>query len=423
MLMLKEQALYVLAQLEENGYEAFFVGGCVRDWLLKRPVHDIDICTNAQPCDIMRIFPDHIPTGLQHGTVSVKHDGAIFEVTTYRAEAVYSDHRRPDEVRFVSDLREDLARRDFTINAMAMDRHGRLSDPFSGQTDLLSGLVRTVGSAQERFTEDALRLLRAARFAAQLQFDLDGKTEQALADCADLLRHIAPERVRVELCKLIGSDYPWHGVAIVNRAELLRVYPELDQLFKLAAPYIHRLRKLTSLAEKWALLLYASGATNEAALSLVALLRMSNRERDKIALLLHIVTEMRPSWDEPESIGWEHALLRYGPETCVEANNLLQAIWREQDEATDSHSQSVIDTYERLPVKSLKELAVTGKDLLTATDKTAGPWIAHTLQHLLEQVALYHKPNTPEWLLAEGRKEVERYEHQTGNTERVSGKP
>lgn len=417
--MLKEQALYVLAQLEENGYEAFFVGGCVRDWLLKRPVHDIDICTNAQPCDIMRIFPDHIPTGLQHGTVSVKHGGAIFEVTTYRAETSYSDYRRPDEVRFVSDLREDLARRDFTVNAMAMDRHGRLNDPFSGQTDLLSSLLRTVGSAQERFTEDALRLLRAARFAAQLQFELDGKTEQALADCADLLRHIAPERIREELNKLIDSDHPRHGVDILNRAGLLRVYPVLDHLFKQAAPYADRLSMLHSLGEKWALLLFASGGTAETAVTIATQLRMSNREREKIVLLLRIVNKFGPRWDQPEQVEWEHALLQYGLAACLDADHLLQAIWTGRCE--ESASQDVIDTYERLPVKTLQDLAITGKDLLTATGRVAGPWISHTLQHLLEQVALHNQPNTPEWLLAEGRKEVERDEHQTGNSERVSG--
>lgn len=417
--MLKEQALFVLAQLEENGYEAYFVGGCVRDWLLRRPVHDIDICTNAQPCDIMRIFPNNIPAGLQHGTVSVKHGGAIFEVTTYRAETDYSDFRRPNEVRFVSDLREDLARRDFTVNAMAMDRHGRLSDPFSGQTDLLASLIRTVGNAQERFTEDALRLLRAARFAAQLHFVLDSKTEQALADCAGLLIHIAAERIREELNKLIDSEHPEHGASIIVQTCLLKAYPDLERLFKRATPYASRLGILGSLAQKWTLLLFAAEMNKDETLQIAALLRMSNRDRDKILSLMEILQRVAPAWDQPYEIFWSSILLQYGWETCMEVDNLLQAIWYMQ---RDLHSsQILIDTYERLPVKSLKELAVTGKDLLLATGKEAGPWISHTLHYLLEQTARYGKPNTPEWLLAEARKEVERYEHQTGNSERISG--
>lgn len=417
--MLKEQALCVLAQLEENGYEAFFVGGCVRDWLLKRPVHDIDICTNAQPCDIMRIFPDHIPTGLQHGTVSVKHDGAIFEVTTYRAEATYSDFRRPDEVRFVSDLREDLARRDFTVNAMAMDRHGRLSDPFSGQTDLVTGLIRTVGNPQERFNEDALRLLRAARFCAQLHFALDSKTEQALADCADLLRHIAPERIRDELNKLIESANPEHGSAIIVRSHLLRAFPQLARLFEQVSPYGPRLPHLRLSSQKWTLLLFAAAFTKEEALSIAAQLRMSNRDRDEIITLLELLSQIAPDWDEPYEVEWAGILLRYGLETCTKANELLQAIWAGKSE--HYRFQNMMDTYERLPVKILRELAVTGKDLLATTGRKAGPWVAHTLQHLLEQVALHDQPNTPEWLCMEARKEVERYEHQTGNSECISG--
>ncbi|MGE5703825.1 MAG: CCA tRNA nucleotidyltransferase [Clostridia bacterium] len=417
--MLKDQALLVLAKLEEHGYEAYFVGGCVRDWLLKRPVHDIDICTNAQPCDIMRIFPDHILTGIQHGTISVKQGGALFEVTTYRTEGTYADHRHPSEVRFVSDLREDLARRDFTINAMAIDRHDRLSDPFSGQTDLLSKLIRTVGSATERFTEDALRLLRAARFAAQLQFAIENKTEQAMAECAEMLIHIAKERIHAELHKLIDSDHPGNGVNILVATRLLRVFPELERLFDRAASWADRLTKLGSIAQKWAFLFYAAETSLEESQRVADLLRMSNRERDKTVELVGMLQQIAPKWDQPIEVEWGPMLLRYGWETCMEADNLLQSIWTHQQDRASS--RSLIYTYEQMPVKSLKDLAITGRDLLVATGKKPGPWVAHTLTYLLEQTAFHSLPNTLDALLAAARKEVERYEHQTGDTESFSG--
>ena len=174
----------ILQTLERAGFEARYVGGCVRDTLLGRPVHDWDIASQALPEDVLRLFPRCVPTGLQHGTVTVLLDGTSAEVTTYRLDGAYHDSRHPDGVRFVRSLADDLARRDFTINAMAMDLSGSITDLFGGREDLARGVIRCVGDAETRFREDALRMLRARRFAAQLGFALEAGTEAAIGRCA-----------------------------------------------------------------------------------------------------------------------------------------------------------------------------------------------------------------------------------------------
>src|SRR5690625_1201737 len=165
-----EQAVNVLSIIEQNGYETYFVGGCVRDFLLNRPIKDIDIATAALPEELMDIFDSVIPVGIEHGTVIVRFNQVSYEVTTFRHEGIYTDQRRPDDVTFIRHIEEDLQRRDFTINALAMDRHGEIKDLFSGREDLDKQLIRSVGNAAERFMEDPLRMLRGVRFTSQLGF-------------------------------------------------------------------------------------------------------------------------------------------------------------------------------------------------------------------------------------------------------------
>ncbi|NGQ94538.1 CCA tRNA nucleotidyltransferase [Brevibacillus sp. SYP-B805] len=406
--MLKEYGRLVLQQLEENGYEAYFVGGCVRDWLLKRTVQDIDICTNAHPGDVMRLFPEHVPTGLKHGTVSVKAGPYRFEVTTYRTEGQYADFRRPSEVTFVTDLQVDLARRDFTINAMAMDRRDKLVDPFGGQADAAQRLIRAVGVPDTRFREDALRLLRAARFAAQLGFAVEEKTLAAMADTADLLIHIAVERIREELAKLLDSPHPEAGIDLINRVALLRALPLLSPLFQIEASMAARLTLLDSLPQKWAWLLYARGANPEQAHDLCLFLRMAKRETEAIVRSLAILHDLAPAWDEPRDVPWEKLLLLHGLHVCREVERLLTACWWDRRSAMPANA--LAEAYERLPVKSGRELAISGRDLQEALGKQPGEWIRHTLSYLLEQTALHGLPNTPERLLDAARKEVARYE-------------
>ncbi len=188
----------VLQRLEAAGFEAYFVGGAVRDMLLQKPIHDVDIASAAFPEEVKKQFDKTVDTGIQHGTVMVLDHGLGYEITTFRTESTYTDFRRPDTVTFVRSLSEDLQRRDFTINALAMTYDGEIVDLFEGLADLSAGVIRAVGEAEVRFTEDALRMMRALRFSAQLGFQIAPDTRAALQRLAPNLAKIAVERIRVE---------------------------------------------------------------------------------------------------------------------------------------------------------------------------------------------------------------------------------
>ena len=225
-LTLDPGAAALLDALHAAGYAAYAVGGCVRDSLLGRTAHDWDLCTSALPQQVMELFGAEqcIPTGLQHGTVTIKYGGQLYETTTFRTEGSYTDGRHPDAVQFVPDVREDLARRDFTINAMAYNEAEGLVDPFGGQKDLQNGLLRAVGEPQQRFTEDALRILRLYRFAARFGFALDEATARAARQLAPHLDCISAERIQEELAKLLTAPQPG---AYLEPAVLAVVLPEL----------------------------------------------------------------------------------------------------------------------------------------------------------------------------------------------------
>ena len=210
----------ILAELEKHGFEAYMVGGCVRDDIMGRTCHDTDITTNALPEEIIDVFEGYkiIPTGIKHGTVTVLCEGVPFEITTYRIDGRYSDHRRPDSVRFTSDITADLARRDFTVNAIAMDRRGNTVDPFGGRADIENRIIRCVGAPEKRFGEDALRIMRAVRFASQLGFRIDDATAAAVHGMKEQLSGISAERIRDELDKLICG---------VNSTEILLEYTDV----------------------------------------------------------------------------------------------------------------------------------------------------------------------------------------------------
>lgn len=199
--------IYILNNLENAGYKAFLVGGCVRDMLMGRDMHDYDIATNALPEVVYEIFSSDkvIPTGIKHGTVTVLVEHEPFEITTFRIDGDYSDSRHPDEIHFTSDLFEDLARRDFTMNAIAMDKNGTIYDPFNGKKDIDNCIIRCVGDPEKRFTEDALRILRAVRFSSVLGFEIEERTTEAALKLKDRLDHISAERISAELIKLISG--------------------------------------------------------------------------------------------------------------------------------------------------------------------------------------------------------------------------
>ena len=222
-----EGAAELLDTLHRAGYAAYVVGGCVRDSLLGLTPHDWDLCTSALPQQGMELFGEEkcIPTGLQHGTVTVKQGGGLYEITTFRTEGTYTDGRHPDEVHFVPDVREDLARRDFTINAMAYNAKEGLVDPFGGQADLQSGVLRAVGVPHQRFTEDALRILRLYRFAARFGFSIDSPTAQAAQELCAHLDCVSVERIEEEFAKLLSAPAP---AAYLDEKILGVVLPELS---------------------------------------------------------------------------------------------------------------------------------------------------------------------------------------------------
>ena len=225
--MIPREVCAVLQTLERAGHEAYIVGGCVRDILMGKPPHDWDVTTSALPEETMALF-DHfaIPTGLRHGTVTVRSGGVSCEVTTFRTDGDYPDHRHPAAVTFTRSLREDLQRRDLTVNAMAMDVHGTLHDPFGGQADIRRRVLRCVGEPERRFREDALRILRTLRFSATLGFAIEADTHRSLRERRDDLRYVAAERVREELTKLLCG------------AEVLRVLLEDPQVLGVVLPEI-----------------------------------------------------------------------------------------------------------------------------------------------------------------------------------------
>ena len=202
------EAEWIIDNIRSHGYEAFIVGGCVRDAVLGRIPGDWDITTSAKPEQVKEIFGKTVDTGLKHGTVTIIKHGSGYEVTTYRIDGEYLDGRHPETVEFTPDLREDLTRRDFTINAMAYSHETGIVDEFEGMEDLKRRVIRCVGCAKDRFTEDALRILRAVRFAAQLDFVIEDETYKAIAEIAPNLVHVSKERIQVELTKLLLSDHP-----------------------------------------------------------------------------------------------------------------------------------------------------------------------------------------------------------------------
>ena len=237
---LPDEVQYIIEALEGNGYEAYAVGGCVRDSLLEKEPKDWDICTSAQPEQTMLCFAGQhiIETGLQHGTVTLMLNHEPFEITTYRVDGKYTDNRRPDRVKFVNVLKRDLARRDFTINAMAYNPRTGIVDYYGGQRDLSEGKIKCVGNADKRFREDALRIMRALRFASVLGFSIESDTAEAILKSKALLRNIAAERLAAELNKLIMGDKVC-GLLSAHLPVLIEIIPELGQAvgFNQSNPY------------------------------------------------------------------------------------------------------------------------------------------------------------------------------------------
>ena len=242
-MQMPRDVIYIINELYDNGYEAFAVGGCVRDCLLGKTPHDWDITTDASPQQVKSIFKKTVDTGIEHGTVSVILNSVGYEVTTYRIDGEYLDNRHPKEVIFTSNLKEDLMRRDFTINAMAYNDIVGLVDIYGGREDLQKGIIRCVGNAHDRFSEDALRILRAIRFSAQLGFEIDEETKNAMSELASNLKNVSAERIKTELDKMLLSDNCDRFILMSKLGICKVILPEFDAMLETTQENINQRRK------------------------------------------------------------------------------------------------------------------------------------------------------------------------------------
>ena len=390
-----EGAAELLDTLHRAGYAAYVVGGCVRDSLLGLTPHDWDLCTSALPQQVMELFGAQrcIPTGLQHGTVTVKQSGALYEITTFRTEGTYTDGRHPDEVHFVPDVREDLARRDFTINAMAYNEKEGLVDPFGGQADLQSGIVRAVGVPRQRFTEDALRILRLYRFAARFGFAIDPPTAQAAQELCAHLDCVSVERIEEELAKLLAAPAP---AAYLNEKILGVVLPELSsEALAAAKPVVDACPAgAENLPIRLAALLYSLG--EDGIRRTLKRLRCSNALIEEAAVL---VREAVPGVPVSLNIYARRLLGKYNLCTVQRIAALGTAMQPERaaDFAALSELAEQLDT-DGVCCR-VSQLAVNGRDLMAA-GVPAGPGIRKVLEALLDGVIREEYPNERQALLA-----------------------
>ena len=255
-----QEALPILEKLKAAGFEAYFVGGSVRDAILGRPIHDVDIATSAYPEETKQVFARTIDVGIEHGTVLVLHGQQEYEITTFRTEDIYVDYRRPSQVSFVRSLEEDLKRRDFTVNAFALSDKAQIVDLFSGLADLENKVLRAVGLAQERFNEDALRIMRGFRFAASLDFDIEEATFEAMKERAPLLEKISVERIFIEFDKLLTADFWRKGLEKLIASEAYQYLPDLQDKGACLQTLLDRLNpdfRFQSSEQAWAMLIIA----------------------------------------------------------------------------------------------------------------------------------------------------------------------
>lgn len=433
--------LALCERLRSQEKRAWIVGGCVRDLLRGREANDWDVATDARPPELLTIFPRAIPTGIEHGTVTVVKDGRHYEVTSLRGEGTYTDGRRPDHVEFIDDITADLARRDFTVNAIAVDpQDGKVVDPFDGRKDLARGVLRAVGVARERFTEDGLRVLRAARFVATLGLELDPDTEAAIRPTLDTFRKVAGERVRDEWLKAMKAEKPSRAFEVMRRTGILEVTcPELlegvgmeqnkwhaydvwthgmacmdacpgDPVLRVAA-LLHdvgkpRTRAWSDKTTDWTFYDHDRVGA-EIAEPIAARLRFSNDERARIVALVRFHLFHYSDWSDAAVRRW---IRRVGPDRVEDLYKLNEGDVRGKGRdfeadlaalaALKAHVARVLAEGAAM---STRDLRVNGHDLMTELGVKPGRIIGEILDVLLEEVTAKPELNEREALLALAR--------------------
>lgn len=398
---------FIIGELNKAGFEAFAVGGCVRDTLLNRVPDDWDITTSASPYEVKHLFNKTIDTGLVHGTVTVMLNRVGYEVTTYRIDGEYRDGRHPDTVTFTTNLVEDLKRRDFTINAMAYNDLCGIVDEFQGIQDLEEKRIRCVGKARERFREDALRMLRAVRFSAQLGFTVDAETEEAICEMAPTLEKISRERVQVELNKLLLSEHPEQIAKVYDMGLARYALPgteefEKKEVRKKAAGMLLKLPQSSVL--RWTALLHFCTEKQDYGRKILRGLKFDNHTSDYVSALVKLLPQ--PVWEKEGQI--RRTIHEVGEEIFELYLTMKEAelqVMREEGVDTEGELlclQREKDTYhmilERGDCTSLKTLSVTGRDLMEA-GLPAGKELGLVLNRLLEHVLEHPQDNQKEILM------------------------
>jgi tRNA nucleotidyltransferase (CCA-adding enzyme) len=436
------EVLSVCKALRARGKRAWVVGGCVRDALLGRPVSDWDVATDAHPNEMLRVFPRAIPTGIKHGTVTVRVGSHPIEVTTLRGEGAYSDGRHPDEVQFTDDIAKDLGRRDFTVNAIAYEPvSGELIDPYGGREDIRSRVLRAVGDPRERFAEDGLRVLRAARFTATLEMDLEPKTFAAIRPTLDTYKKVSQERIRDEWIKTMKARRPSRAFEIMRASGILAVTcPELELGVGMKQNKYHAFDVWRHAMEcmdacvgdpvlRIAALLHDVGKPKSRALSdktgdytfydherlgaeiaapICARLRFSNDERARItALVRHHLFHYTGEWNDATVRRW---MRRVGPDRIEDlyALNKADVLAKGLDPSADLAAlEALKDHVEKVVLAgaalTTKDLRIDGNDLMRELELRPGPLLGRILLHLLELVVGDPTLNEHETLLALAR--------------------
>ena len=435
-LEMPSHAKLIIDKLTKHGYEAYIVGGCVRDSVLDRQPDDWDITTSAQPCEIKRVFARTVDTGIAHGTVTVLVGGDAIEVTTYRIDGEYKDNRHPDSVEFTTSLEQDQRRRDFTINAMAYNDAEGLIDPFGGIKDLKAKIIRCVGEPDKRFGEDALRILRAIRFAAQLGFTIDEQTKVAIRNLAPTLSNISAERIQVEIVKLITSSRPATWQMAYDLGITKVIMPEFDEMMTTAqnTPYHmynvgeHTIKVMENISSDRRLRLAAllhdvgkpickttdeqgvdhfkrhSEAGEQIARDILHRLKFDNDTMNKVLRLIRW-HDVRPQDDERAV---RRAVNKIGDDIFLDFLDLQYADTMGKSEADRPEklklNADLRKTYQKIKSEgqciSLKDLAIGGNDLITLGIQP-GPQMGVVLQKALDEVLDDPAKNNKEYLMSQ----------------------
>ncbi|SES80138.1 tRNA nucleotidyltransferase (CCA-adding enzyme) [Oceanobacillus limi] len=365
------KASEIIKNIEANGHQAYFVGGCVRDLLLGHPIGDVDITTSAPPTVVQKIFDDVIPVGIEHGTVIVRHENESYEITTFRVEGQYSDHRHPDSVEFIDQIDKDLERRDFTINALAMDLNGQIMDLFAGKADLQAKVIRTVGDGDTRFVEDPLRIIRALRFSSQLGFSIEEETLKAIDRVKPKIQTIAIERITTEFNKLVQGNYVNNGIHYLKRMRIDHYLPVFSDNKGLIEKLPNNLKPLESIAELFALLHYVDPSIDVH--TWFKAWKCSNRVRKEANDLSNAIFNFSRN-------GINLWLVYQLPvEYHARFIRLVSILLPNKFISMDQ-----MEAYtHRLPIRSKRELEINGNDLIALHPTLPkGPWI----QKLLNQI-------------------------------------